>query len=67
MPVVIDPQMQTMLLFESIETMYCFKHEIACREFYIDRDAKAFVGFFTHDQVLLAINKYKAVSRQPQA
>jgi hypothetical protein len=64
MPVVIDPQVQTMLVFESLEKMYDFKHEIACQEFYIERDAKAFVGFFTPEQVLLAITKYNAVSRQ---
>jgi hypothetical protein len=42
--------------------MYEFKHEIACAEFYIDRDTMAFVGFFTKEQIDLAVTTYKAVT-----
>jgi hypothetical protein len=42
--------------------MYQFKHEIVCTEFYIDRDTRAFVGFFTREQVVLAVTKYNAVA-----
>ena len=42
--------------------MYAFKHVIACAEFYIDRDRVAFVGFFTREQIDLAVTSYKAVA-----
>jgi hypothetical protein len=44
--------------------MYEFKHEIACTEFYVDRDAMTFVGFFTTEQIHLAVTKYRAVPTQ---
>jgi hypothetical protein len=55
-----DVQMETMLLFQSLQLMYNFKHEITCSEFYVDRDAMSFVGFFTTEQVHLAVTKYNA-------
>jgi hypothetical protein len=55
-------QIQTKLLFKSIESMYAFKHQIACSEFYVERDVASFVGFFTQDQVDLAVTKYNAVA-----
>jgi hypothetical protein len=62
MPLTIDPHLQTMLLFPSLQLMYAFKHEIVCMDFYIDRDTRAFVGFFTREQVVLAATKYNAVA-----
>lgn len=53
---------QTTLLFPSLQLMYAFKHEIACSEFYVERDIITFVGFFTQDQVDLAVTKYNAVA-----
>jgi hypothetical protein len=55
-----DTQIQTMLLFKSLQLMYDFKHEITCTEFYVDRDAMSFVGFFTTAQLHLAVTKYNA-------
>jgi hypothetical protein len=62
MPPTINSKVQTTLLFPSLQLMYQFKHEIVCTEFYIDRDTRAFVGFFTREQVVLAVTKYNAVA-----
>lgn len=62
MPPTIYSQLQTTLLFQSLQMMYDFKHEIACTEFYVDRDTMAFVGIFTTEQVDLAVTKYNAVA-----
>jgi hypothetical protein len=58
----INAQRPTILLFQSLQMMYSFKHEIACTEFYIERDAMAFVGFFTKEQVELAVTTYNAAA-----
>jgi hypothetical protein len=58
----ITSQPQTTLLFPSLQSMYDFKHKIACTEFYVVRDAITFVGFFTPEQVDLAVTKYNAVA-----
>jgi hypothetical protein len=62
MPTTITSQFQTKLLFHSLQMMYEFKHEIACNEFYVERDVITFVGFFTKEQVDLAVIKYNAVA-----
>jgi hypothetical protein len=59
----VDSPIQTMLLFDSIQLMYEFKHKISCTEFYIDRDAMSFVGVFTTEQVDLAVAEYNAVAK----
>ncbi|HYO22358.1 MAG TPA: hypothetical protein VER36_08115 [Flavisolibacter sp.] len=60
MPPISPLPYQTTLVFQSLELMYAFKHDIACAEFYVERDMIAFVGFFTQEQVDLAITKYNA-------
>ena len=61
MPPTINSKLQTTLLFPSLQTMYAFKHTIACAEFYVDRDAITFVGVFTAEQIDLALTEYNAV------
>lgn len=60
MPPVI-PQKQFILKFTTLKAISNFKHECACPDFYIDRDALTLVGSFTSEQVAIAIQKYGAV------
>lgn len=59
MPSVI-PQKQVILKFMNLKEISAFKHECACPDFYIDRDALTIVGSFTLAQVTIAIQKYGA-------
>lgn len=59
MPTIV-PKKQLRLLFKSGEVMTAFKRECTCPDFYIDRDAIAIVGFFTNEQVQMALTKYEA-------
>ena len=62
MPPTTNAQLQTTLSFQSLESMYAFKHQIACAEFYVDRDRVAFVGFFTREQIDFAVTTYNAAA-----
>ena len=55
---------QVVLVFKSIAAISQFKHECACPDFYIDRDALTLVGSFLPEQVQLAKAKYDAVSME---
>ncbi|MFL5742143.1 MAG: hypothetical protein ACJ75B_18110 [Flavisolibacter sp.] len=67
MPPTSNSQVQTRLLFQTLQSMYAFKHEIACSEFYVERDVISFVGLFTQDQIDLAVIKYNAVASRLKA
>lgn len=54
------PKKQISLFFQSATAISLFKQESACQDFYIDRDAVAIVGFFTEEQIRLALTKYEA-------
>lgn len=56
------PKKQLSLFFGSTAAISLFKQECGCQDFYIDRDAVALVGFFTEEQVCLALTKYAARS-----
>jgi hypothetical protein len=51
---------ESAIFFLSNEAILSFKHECACNDFYIDRDAIALVGFFTQEQIQMAIERYGA-------
>ena len=53
------PKKQVSLFFKSAAAISQFKQESAAQDFYIDRDALAMVGFFTDEQLRLAVTKYK--------
>lgn len=53
------PKKQVKLYFKSAAAISLFKLEAACKDFYIDRDALAMVGFFTEEQLRLAVTKYE--------
>lgn len=54
------PKQQRSLLFKSTAAISLFKKEAGCQDFYIDRDAVSVVGFFTEEQISLALKKYEA-------
>lgn len=51
---------QITLIFPSAAAIAQFKQEPFCCDFYIERDAMAVVGFFTEEQIQLALKKYDA-------
>ena len=48
------------LRFQALADISLFKHECACTDFYIDRDALTLVGTFSTAQLRLATTKYAA-------
>ena len=53
-------QKQVTICFNSVTSISKFKHECGCSDFYIDRDQLTMVGYFTEDQIRLAMSKYAA-------
>jgi hypothetical protein len=51
---------EVMIVFESLEAIWKFKHECTCNDFYVDRDRLTPVGFFKPEHIRLAADKFDA-------
>ena len=56
---------ESFLVFPSNKAISDFKHECGCNDFYIDRDELTLVGFFTEEQIKLAIVNFGASRKAP--